>query len=395
MSSDASRMNNSTNLLEEWKAVRRLRGEGWPRRVAIVHYWLIASRGGERVIERLLKLFPNADVYTHVYNPDAVSEAIRRRNVRTSFISKLPWARRYYQKYLPMMPLALEQLDFSGYDLVISSESGPAKGIITGPDTLHVCYVHSPMRYLWDHYHRYRASAGLVARTLMPWIFHRLRIWDYASAGRIDVVLANSDFIRRRIAKAWNRSASVLYPPVEIDQFSPGPNVSDRYLWVGQMTPYKRADIAVEAFNEIGLPLLMVGDGEMSAAVRRRKKDNIEIVAKLSLPDLKRAYSECKALIFTAEEDFGIVAVETIASGRPVLAFGRGGIREIVVEGVSGLFFDEQTPKSLIDGVRRLEQWLETFRPTEAVDTIKRFAPVHFDRGFLRALTQSDRTSER
>jgi len=387
-------MNDPTALLEEWNAIRQLRGEDWPRRVAIVHYWLVASRGGERVIERLLQLFPQADIYTHVYNPDAVSERIRRQKVRTSFIGKLPLARRYYQKYLPLMPLALEQLDLSGYDLVVSSESGPAKGVITGPDTLHVCYVHSPMRYLWDHYHRYRASAGFVVKRLMPWTFHRLRIWDHASAARADVVLANSNFVRRRIAKTWNRSSSVVYPPVEVDQFAPSPKVGDRYLWVGQMTPYKRADIAVEAFNELELPLLMVGDGEMAAAVRRRKRSNIEIVSKLSFPDLKRAYSECRALIFTAEEDFGIVAVEAIASGRPVLAFGRGGIREIVEEGVSGLFFEEQTSKSLIDGVHRLEEWLEKFRPAAAIETIERFAPIHFDRGFLRALTCSP-TGER
>lgn len=385
----ATDMKDSTELLKEWEAIRRLRGLDWPRRVAIVHYWLIAMRGGERVLERLLRLFPQADLYTHVYDPNAVSEAIRARTVRTTFIDKLPGARRHYQKYLPLMPMALEELDLSGYDLVISSESGPAKGVITAPDTVHLCYVHSPMRYLWDHYHQYRATAGLLTKAVMPWAFHRLRMWDQASAARADLLVANSEFVGRRIAKAWNREATVVYPPVPVDQFTRSVQTSDRYLWVGQMNPYKRADIAVEAFNALGLPLLMVGDGELAGAIQRRKKNNIEIVRKLGFTELKRAYSECKALIFTAEDDFGIVPVEVIASGRPVLAYGRGGARETVVDGVSGLFFEEQTASSLIDGVGRMERWLPVFQPDAALHSVQRFAPVHFDKGILRAVGEA------
>ena len=378
-------------LQKEWDAIRQLRGPEWPRRVAIVHYWLVTMRGGERVVERLLELFPEADIYTHAYDPNKTSDAIRSRCVRTTFIDKLPGARRFYQKYLPLMPLALEQLDLSAYDLVISSESGPAKGVITSPDALHLCYVHSPMRYLWDHYHQYRARAGTITRALMPWLFHRLRIWDFSSAARVDVLVANSEFVRRRIAKVWNRMSTVVYPPVEVDGFAASQTVTDRYLWVGQMTPYKRADLAVDAFNELGLPLLMVGQGELSSDLKRRKSANIEIVPHLSFADLKRAYGECRGLIFTAEEDFGIVPVEAMAAGRPVLAYGSGGALETIKEGVSGLFFPEQTAASLVDGVRRMEKWLDEFSPAAAQESVQRFAPIHFDRGILQALGKAAR----
>ena len=348
-------------------------------------------RGGERVLERLLTLFPGADIYTHVYDPRAVSDNIRNRTVRTTFVNKLPGARRHYQKFLPLMPLALEELDLSGYDLVISSESGPAKGVIVAPNTVHLCYVHSPMRYLWDDYQQYRAAASPLIRRAMPWLFHRLRMWDYASAARPDHILANSAFVRRRIAKAWNRDATVVYPPVAIDEFTPSAEIDDYFLWVGQMTPYKRADLAVDAFNELGLPLLMIGDGELAAKIRARKRDNIKMIRRLSFAELKRAYSRCRALIFTAEEDFGIIPVEVAASGRPVLAYAGGGALETVTEGTSGLFFAEQTTDSLIDGVRRTERWLADFEPQSAIDSVRRFAPGNFDVGILQALSSQMR----
>jgi glycosyltransferase involved in cell wall biosynthesis len=376
-----------STLADEWATLRALRGADWPKRVAIVHYWLVAMRGGERVIERLLTLFPDADIYTHVYDPDAVSGVIRGRTVRTTFVNKVPGARRQYQNLLPLMPMALEGLDLSAYDLVISSESGPAKGVITNPDTVHLCYVHSPMRYLWDGYHQYRAAAGLLTRVAMPWLFHRLRMWDYTSAARPDQLLANSMFVRRRIAKAWNRDARVVYPPVAVDEFTPSGEVDEQYLWVGQLVPYKRPEIAVEAFNRLGLPLLMVGDGALASRIRARKRDNITMVSRLGFSELKRAYRRCKALIFTAEEDFGIVPVEVVASGRPVLAYGGGGALETILDGVSGLFFAEQTADSLIDGVERLEQWLPDFRRESAMASVTRFSPEHFDVGILQALS--------
>ena len=357
-----------------------------PRRVAIVHYWLVGMRGGERVIERLLRLFPDADIFTHVYVPDAVSDVIRSRRVITSFINRLPGAAKHYQKYLPLMPMALESLDLRGYDLVISSESGPAKGIIAPPDAFHLCYCHSPMRYLWDHYQDYRAAAGPVARSVMPMLFHRLRGWDKLSAARVDRILANSNFIRGRIRHAWGRDASVLFPPVDTDLFAPSKEIDATYLWVGQMTPYKRADLAVDAFNRLGLPLLMVGQGEMANKLKARAGPNIRIVPKLGFDELRTAYARARALIFTPEEDFGIIPVEVMASGRPVLAFGRGGARETVVDGVTGLFFAEQSVEALVAGVKALEAWLPDFDPSAAIAQARGFAPERFDAGILEAV---------
>jgi glycosyltransferase involved in cell wall biosynthesis len=355
------------------------------RRVAIVHYWLVTMRGGERVLERLLRLFPQADIFTHVYDPDAVSQVIRARRVRTTFINRLPGARRHYQKYLPLMPMALEELDLSGYDLVISSESGPAKGVITAPGSLHVCYCHSPMRYLWDHYPDYRAAAGPLERTVMPWLFHNLRVWDTASAGRVDRVVANSSFVQQRVRKFWRRESVVVHPPVETSLFHPAAEVGTRWLWVGQMTPYKRADLAVDAFNALGLPLLMVGDGKMAPALRRRAGSNITIIPRMSFDELRAAYASCRALVFTAEEDFGIVPVEAMASGRPVLAYGRGGALDTIDAGRTGAFFETQTRDAVVAGALALEAWLPNFDAADAVRSALRFSPETFDAGMLEA----------
>ena len=348
-------------------------------RVAIVHYWLVAMRGGERVVERLLDLYPGADLYTHVHDPAAMSATIRAANVRTTFINRLPLARRLYQYYLPLMPLALEQLDLTGYDLVISSESGPAKGGITNPSALNLCYCHSPMRYLWDHYHLYRKDANPLARAAMPWLYHRLRQWDTASTARVDRFAANSSFIRDRIRKNWRREAEVIHPPVEVDLFTPSDTIDDAYLWVGQMVPYKRPDLAVDAFTRTGKPLIMVGDGAMRRKLEARAGPNITFIPRLGFDALRRAYARARALVFTAEEDFGIVPVEAIASGRPVLAYGRGGVRDSVVPGLSGQFFDDQDVDSLIDGIAELERWLPDFDPAAAVASARRFAPERFD----------------
>ena len=355
-------------------------------RVAIVHYWLVTMRGGERVLERMLRLFPQADVFTHVYDPAAMSDTIRAHKVTTSFIQRLPGSRRHYHSYLPLMPMALEQLDLRGYDLVISSESGPAKGVIAAPDALHLSYVHSPMRYLWDHYHDYRAAAGLVSRTVMPLLCHRLRAWDVGSAARVDRILANSHFIQRRIAKAWRREASVVHPPVDVDLFSQAEAVGPAYLWVGQMVPYKRPDLAIDAFNALGLPLVMIGDGPMAAAMRQRAGPTITILPRLDFHALRRAYAQCRALVFPAEEDFGIVPVEVIASGRPVLAYAGGGALDSVTQDVSGQFFASQSVDSLIAGIEAMEAWLPHFDPAAAMADARRFAPEHFDRGLLAAL---------
>jgi len=350
-------------------------------RTALIHYWLVGMRGGERVLERLISLYPDADIFTHVYDPNAVSDIIRQRKVQTTFIQKLPASRRLYQKYLPLMPLALEQLDLRGYDLILSSESGPAKGVITPPNSLHVCYCHSPMRYLWDHYTDYLRSAGPLSKLCMPWLAHGLREWDYVSAGRVDRFIANSNFIRQRIEKAYRRPSTVVYPPVDVSLYRAADQIEARYLWVGQMTAYKRPDLAVDAFNELGLPLLMIGQGEMLPELSRRAKPNIQIVPRVTFDELRKAYAQCRALVFTAEEDFGMVPVEAMASGRPVLACGRGGVIDTVAPGVTGLFFEAQTKESLIAGVEAMERWLPTFDPADAILNAGRFSPEQFDEG--------------
>jgi glycosyltransferase involved in cell wall biosynthesis len=339
-------------------------------KVAIVHYWFVNMRGGERVVERFCKMFPDADLFTHVYDPTKVSDVIRGMNVKTTFIQKLPGATKNYQKYLPLMPLALEELDLSGYDLVISSESGPAKGVIPPPDAKHICYCHSPMRYLWDQYPLYKKSAGRLTRAMMPLLTHHLRNWDVTSSARVDKYVANSNFVAKRIEKYYRREAEVLFPPVSTSLFKPVEDVGDYYLWVGQMTSYKRPDIAVEAFNALGKPL------------KAKAKSNIRFEERLDLAGLADAYARAKALIFTAEEDFGIVPVEAMASGRPVIAYGRGDAAETVVADVTGLFFDHQTTEALIAAVEAFEQ-RPSFDPAACVANAQRFSVETFDKGFL------------
>jgi glycosyltransferase involved in cell wall biosynthesis len=352
-------------------------------RVALVHYWLVSMRGGERVLERLLGLFPGADIFTHVYDPQSVSARLREARVTTSLISRMPMARRFYQYYLPIMPLALEELDLSPYDLVISSESGPAKGVITRPDSLHLCYCHSPMRYIWDHYHQYKREANPLARLVMPPIYHWLRGWDEGSSARVDRFAANSRFIQSRIAKTWRREAEVIHPPVETSLFTPSLDLDDHYLWVGQMVPYKRPDLAVEAFNRNGRKLLMVGSGGMLNKLRAQAGPNITIVERMDFAALRKAYARSRAYIMTAEEDFGITPVEAMASGRPVVAFGRGGVLDSVLPERTGILFDRQEPDALIEAIERLERFLPDFDPGAAIRQANAFAPEVFDRKFL------------
>lgn len=357
-------------------------------RVAIIHYWLVTMRGGERVLENLLRLFPDADVFTHVYDRNAVSDVIRAANVRTTFIQQLPGAIHRYKAYMPLMPYALEELDLSGYDLVISSESGPAKGVLAPPLAAHICYCHSPMRYLWDHYHQYRDERGLFGRLAMSATFPGLRSWDHSSAQRVDHIFANSRFIQSRVRRSWGRESSVLHPPVPIENYTPTRDVRAEYLWVGQMTAYKRPDIAVDAFNRLRLPLLMVGEGELFDSLRQRAMPNIRFVRRLDYSALRKAYAQCQALIFTAEEDFGIVPVEANASGRPVIGFGHGGLRDTIVPGETGLFFDTQTPESLMSAVEEFQRWRRHFDPADALNNVQRFAPEHFDRGFMEKVIE-------
>ncbi|MGQ4275075.1 glycosyltransferase [Terrihabitans sp. B22-R8] len=327
-------------------------------KIAIVHYWLVGMRGGEKVIEALCRLYPDADIFTHVLDPDAISDTIKRHRITTTFINRLPRANRLYQRYLPLMPLALEQLDLQGYDLIISSESGPAKGIIPPPGSMHICYCHSPMRYIWNMFHEYRGRSGFLTRLMMPMLAHYIRNWDAVSSNRVDHYIANSSTVASRLSRYYRRQSQVIYPPVDVDAFEPVPDeeVGDYHLMVGELVGYKHPELAVEAFNRTGHKLVIIGGGEMLARVRKLAAPNVTVLGPQPFSVLKYHYARCRALIFPGEEDFGIVPVEAMASGRPVIAFRRGGATETVVDGVTGVFFEEQNVDAIIDAVQRLNR---------------------------------------
>ena len=322
-------------------------------KVAIVHYWLVGMRGGEKVVEALCEMFPQADIFTHVYVPEAVSETIRSHRVTTSFINRLPAARRLYKRYLPLMPLALEQLDLRGYDLVISSESGPAKGVIPPPSARHLCYCHSPMRYLWNMFHEYREQSGRLTRLAMPALAHYLRQWDTVSASRVDRYVANSNAVAGRIRRYYGRGAEVVWPPVDTRAFRSveANERGDYMLMVGELVPYKRPELAVEAFNRMRRKLVVIGGGEMLGRIRRLAGPTVAVLGPQPFAELQRHYARCQALIFPGEEDFGIVPVEAMASGRPVIAYGRGGATETVIPNLTGILFDEQSVDALVNAV--------------------------------------------
>jgi len=347
-------------------------------KVAIVHYWLVGMRGGEKVLEALCEIFPEADIFTHVYVPDAVSEAIRRHRVKTTFIGSLPRAARLYKRYLPLMPLALEQLDLRGYDLVISSESGPAKGVIAPPHALHLCYCHSPMRYLWNMYHDYQSQAGRVTRMAMPILAHYLRLWDAASAVRVDHFVANSETVAARIRRYYGREAAVVWPPVDTDAFmiAPDHERSDYMLMVGELVAYKRPELAIEAFNRTRARLVVIGGGEMLHRIRRLAGPTVEVLGPRPFEELRHHYARCQALIFPGEEDFGIVPIEAMASGRPVIAYGRGGATETVLPGLTGLLFEEQTPEAIIDAVEQSRA--VDFDPQKIAQHARQFSRQNF-----------------
>jgi glycosyltransferase involved in cell wall biosynthesis len=325
-------------------------------KVAIIHYWLVGMRGGEKVVEALCEMYPQADIFTHVYVPEMVSDRLRQHRIIPTFINSLPRAARMYKTYLPLMPLALEQLDLRGYDLIISSESGPAKGVIAPSDAVHVCYCHTPMRYIWNMYHDYRNRAGRVTRLLMPPLTHYLRMWDVSSAARVDSFVANSATVARRIHRYYGADSVVIHPAIDTTAFSIAPpsELGDYYLMAGELVSYKRPDLAVRAFNEMKLKLVVIGGGEMLDEVRRLAGPTVTVMGTQPFDVLKQHYARCRALIFPGEEDFGMVPVEAMASGRPVVAFGRGGATETVAAGVSGVFFAEQTVEAISSAVRSL-----------------------------------------
>lgn len=329
-------------------------------RVALVQDWLTGMRGGEKVLEALCEIFPNADIFTLVYLPEKISERIRRHVVRSSFIQRLPFAHKRHQLYFPLFPAAIEQFELSEYDLVVSTSHCVAKGVLTRPDTLHICYSHTPVRYAWDFRHLYQQSARprWLARTVLPLALSYLRTWDEASANRADLYIANSRNVAMRIARYYGRHATVVHPPVDTRWYTPEAPVrdGDHYLLVSAMVPYKRDDLALEVLVERGLPFLVVGDGpERKNLERIGRNGRGRFVGRSTDEELLQYYRRCKALLYPGEEDFGITPVEANACGRPVIAYGKGGALETQVDGATGLFFEHQTCQSLSDVLERFE----------------------------------------
>ena len=348
------------------------------------------------MLEVLLELFPEADIYTHVYNPKSVSDLINSHRVYTSYIQKLPGAKKHYQKYLPFMPGALSDFNLQGYDLVISSEAGPAKGIIPNPGAYHICYCHSPMRYIWDLYHEYMANAGLFTKFFMKKFTPSLRVWDQNSANLVDRFITNSNYSKQRIRRYYNRDAEVVFGPASIEKYLPiKRDPKDYYLLFGQITEYKRTDIAMEACVATGRKLVVAGAGASKKEMRRWEKTGfVTFRGRVSDEELILLYSGARALLFPGIEDMGLVPIEANAAGCPVIAFGKGGVLDTVIDNVTGIFFDEQTSSSLIHALDKFEEEEAkgAFRNREIFsEHVKQFSREAFKERVLKVLSERKR----
>ena len=330
-------------------------------KIALVHDWLTGMRGGEKVLEVLCELYPHAPLFTLVHNPGTVSSTIESHKIRTSFIDHLPLKSKRYRNYLPLFPAAIESFDFSEFDLILSTSHAVAKGARPASGSIHICYCHTPMRYVWELYDQYfgPGRAGLLTRAAMSYVAPRLRAWDVASSSRVNAFAANSKNVAERINRYYKRSAEVIYPPVSIEQFSVSEKDDGYYLIVSALVPYKRVDLAIDAFKHSGERLVVAGTGPELNRLKSVASRNVEFLGWQSDSELAKLYSGCKALIFPGIEDFGIVPLEAMASGKPVVAFGRGGALETVVDDPrlgTGVFFQDQTPEALREALVRLRR---------------------------------------
>lgn len=366
-------------------------GRGLRLRVAVVHEWLDEFAGSELVLAQILRVFPQADLFCLVdYMAPADRAFLHGKKPQTTFFQHLPFARKLYRKYLPLMPLAAESIDVSSYDLVISSSHAVAKGILTGPDQVHVCYCHTPLRYAWDLQHQYLRQAGFTRgfrRGLASLMLHYLRLWDRHTADGVDVFIANSHYIARRIRRVYRRTAEIVYPPVRTDLFRRRDNKEDYYLAVCRSAPYKRLDIILAAFARMPERRLVVVNSGGVGRTPQAPSRNITILGRLSEADLIDWMQRSRAFVFAGEEDFGITLVEAQACGTPVIAFGKGGAVETVLDGQTGVLFEEQSPESLIDAVDRFETMRHRFSPSRIRANAERFSVEVFEKN-LRAVVE-------
>jgi glycosyltransferase involved in cell wall biosynthesis len=373
-------------------------------KVALIHEWLESYAGSERVLEQLIALFPEADIYALVdfMTPEA-RKMLGGRKVHTSFIQRLPFARRRFRNYLGLMPIAVEQFSMAQYDLIISSSHAVAKGVITGPDQVHISYVHSPMRYAWDLQAQYLQQSGMdhgLKGLYTRWLLHKLRLWDVRTANGVDVFIANSNYIARRIRKVYQRDAIVVHPPVDIERFALSEEPRKNYLVASRFVPYKRVDLVVEAFR--GMPdcnLTVVGSGSEEAKIRRLAEGapNITLLPPQSQDSLIRLLQQARAFVFAAEEDFGIGLVEAQACGTPLIVYGRGGARDIIRsqpgEIPTGVLFDEQTAQSIVAAVRRFERIQEGITPALCRANALRFSHQQFSKQIQNVVDDAMRDS--
>jgi glycosyltransferase involved in cell wall biosynthesis len=369
-------------------------------KVAIVHDWLTGMRGGEKTLEVFLDLLPGAHLFTLVHDRGKLSPRIESTPIHTSFIQRLPFGVKRYRYYLPLMPAAIERFDLTPFDLVLSLSHCVAKGAITRPETLHICYCFTPMRYAWESHHRYFGEdrVGRVGRLLLPPLFTYLRMWDVASAHRVDHFIAVSEAVARRIKKYYGRDSTVIPCPVETGRFRASSG-GDYYLIASAFAPYKRIDLAIETFNALGYPLRIVGAGQDERRLRALAGRNVEFLGWLTGQDLVEQYEGCKAFLLPGEEDFGIAPLEAMAAGRPVIAFGRGGALETVIpfddsEGrdPTGVLFFEESAEGLAEAVRRFEGIAHLFEPARVRAHAERYDVFSFRRaveGFLREVAPS------
>jgi glycosyltransferase involved in cell wall biosynthesis len=348
-------------------------------RVALVHDWLTGMRGGERVLEALLALYPTATIHTLVHQPGSVSAAIAGRPIRTSFVQRLPGAPRRFRQYLPLFPLAVARLDVTAYDLVLATSHCVAIGARAGTGRVHVAYCFTPMRYAWDLQVEYLRRVPPPARPAARVMLGGLRRWDRAAGRRAGHLAGISQRVAGRIRQAYGREARVIYPPVRTDFFGPAASpaeIGPDFLCVSALTPYKRLDVAVDAFTRLGWPLTVIGTGPEAARLRRRAGPTVRFLGWQDDRALRAAYARCRALVFPGEEEFGIAPLEAMAAGRPVIAYGRGSLRETSVDGVTGLFFAEQTPAALIDALQRFT--LTAWDSDKIRAHAERFGPATF-----------------
>jgi len=347
-------------------------------RIALVHDYLVQYGGAERVLECFTELFPEAPIYTLVYNKEFMHGKFSDKNIKTSFIQKMPFAKNRHRIFPPLMPLAIEQFDFDNYDIVLSDSSSFAKGAITGPKTLHICYMHTPMRYAWDDCQKYTNDFYFpdFIKKMIPIAMNYIRVWDRISADRPDKIIANSNFVSKRIKKYYRKDSKIVHPPLNFDNFYVSQEIGDYFLMVGRLIAYKRFDIAIKAFNELRLPLKIIGRGPEMARLKKIAKPNIQFLGRVPDDELANYYARCKAFIFPQEEDFGIVAMEAMASGRPIIAYRGGDIQEHVIEGKTGVFFENQSSRDIVDTVHKFDA--KNFDPNFIRENVKKFDKALF-----------------